>query len=75
MVLDPEDQADTLIAKLKHYLITTMGRVLDEADADEIYQALSYALREEIMINWLALWRSQEKIQARTLFYLSMEYF
>jgi len=74
MILDPEEQADTLIAKLKHYLITTMGRILDEANADEIYQALSYALREEIMINWLAIGRTQVKKDTRFLYYLSMEY-
>ena len=47
-------QADVLVQKIKHYLITTFGRVLDEADADEYYRAFCYALRESIMINWQA---------------------
>lgn len=71
---DLEYQAEMLVAKTKHYLITTMGRVWDEANPDELYRALSYALREEIMINWLATSRTQAKNDARMLYYLSMEY-
>lgn len=74
MALDVEAQVEMLIAKTKHYLITTMGRVSDEANHDEFYRALSYALREEIMINWLATSRTIAKADARTLYYLSMEY-
>ncbi len=67
-------QADKLAAKTKHYLITTMGRVLEEANADEFYRALSYTLREEIMINWLATSKTIAKVDARQLYFLSMEY-
>lgn len=74
MTIDIESQADTLVAKTKHYLITVMGRVSDEANADEFYRAFCYALREEIMINWLATSRTQEKNDVRRLYYLSMEY-
>lgn len=72
--LDLDYQAEMLIAKTKHYLITTMGRVSDEANPDEFYRALSYALREEIMINWLATSRTQTQYDVKTLYYLSMEY-
>lgn len=69
-----EIQADKIVAKTKHYLITTMGRVLEEANVDEFYRALSYTLREEIMINWLATDRTIAKHKSRILYYLSMEY-
>lgn len=74
MAVDIDYQAEMLSAKTKHYLITTMGRVSDEANADEFYRALSYALREEIMINWLATARTHIKNDVRMLYYLSMEY-
>ena len=51
-----------------------MGRVSDEASTEEFYLALSFALREEIMINWLAASRTQAKYDVRTVYYLSMEY-
>lgn len=74
MTKDLEVQADILVSKIKHYLITTMGRVSDEANANEFYRALSYALREEIMINWLAGARTAKKNDCRIIYYLSMEY-
>ncbi len=72
--MDIDYQAEMLAAKIKHYLITTMGRVATEANNEEFYQAFAYTLREEVMINWLTSARSLEKQKARTLYYLSMEY-
>lgn len=74
MAIDLDYQAEMLMAKTKHYLITTMGRVSDEANPDEFYRALCHALREEIMINWLATARTQIQKDTRMLYYLSMEY-
>lgn len=72
--VDHERQSEILIAKIKHYLITMMGRVSDEASSEEFYLALSFALREEIMINWLAASHTQAKNDVRMVYYLSMEY-
>lgn len=72
--MDIDHQVEMLVAKTKHYLITIMGRISDEASAEEFYHAFCYALREEIMINWLATFRTQEKYDVRRINYLSMEY-
>lgn len=75
--MEPADldyQTEMLIAKIKHYLITTMGRVSDEASINEFYKALSYSLREEIMINWSAIARTRLHNDVRMVYYLSMEY-
>lgn len=69
-----ESRADQLLAKVKHYLITLLGRSTENAHADEIYRALSYALREEIMMNWAASAKTFSSKQARMLYYFSMEY-
>lgn len=74
MTIDLDHQAEMLVAKTKHYLITMMGRVLEEANPEEFYRALCFALREEIMINWLATARTRNKKDVRTVYYLSMEY-
>ncbi|MBS4167413.1 glycogen/starch/alpha-glucan phosphorylase [Parachlamydia sp. AcF125] len=71
---DLDYQAEMLAAKTKHYLITTMGRTSTEANHDEFYRAFSYALREEIMINWLATAKTQDQRDVRKLYYLSLEY-
>lgn len=69
-----EQQAETLVAKIKHYLITMMGRSSEEANIDEFYRALCYSIREEVMINWLATARSASSKDVRMIYYLSMEY-
>lgn len=74
LIADLDQQAEMLSAKIKHYLITTMGRIADEASTDEFYRALVYSLREEIMINWLANVRTRYEKDVRMVYYLSMEY-
>lgn len=69
-----EEQAAILIQKIRHYLITIFGHVLEEASSEEFYLALCYAVREQIMINWQATANSWQKKNARMVFYLSMEY-
>lgn len=72
--IDLDHQAEMLTAKVKHYLITTLGRVSEEASANEFYRALSYTFREEVMINWLATARTHLQKDIRMVYYLSMEY-
>lgn len=74
MDLDLDYQAEQLVAKTKHYLITTLGKNSEEANADEFYRALSYALREEVMINWLSCNKTYLQQDTRMLYYISMEY-
>ncbi|MCB1118918.1 MAG: glycogen/starch/alpha-glucan family phosphorylase [Chlamydiia bacterium] len=74
MEIDLDYQAEKLMNKTKHYLITTMGRTSEEANAEELYRAFCYALREEIMINWLATERTFAKKNVRKMYYLSLEY-
>lgn len=71
---DLDYQADVLTAKTRHYLITTIGHTAEEANLDELYRALSYALREETMINWLTTSQTTKQNDSRMVHYLSMEY-
>ena len=66
--------ADDLLRKIKHFLITSLGKLEKDASMEEFYQAFSIVLREEAMINWTATTRSIEKHQNKMLYYLSMEY-
>ncbi|HXF29670.1 MAG TPA: glycogen/starch/alpha-glucan phosphorylase, partial [Chlamydiales bacterium] len=76
-ILDPQTvdaQAEVLVQKIKYYLITMFGRVLEEADPDEFYRAFCYSLRETIMMNWQATAQTWQNKNARHIFYLSMEF-
>lgn len=69
-----EVQAEMIIRKIKHYLITTMGVTLREATPEDFYKAFALTLREEIMINWAATAATYHDKKVRTLYYLCMEY-
>ena len=66
--------ADELIKKVKWHLISTIGRTFEEATSNEFYRALSYAIREETMINWMATARTIAQHKVRMVYYMSMEY-
>lgn len=73
--MDPlKSQAETVAQRVRHYLITMMGRTDDKANDEEFYRAFCASLREEIMINWTATTHTFKKKGLRKLYYLSMEY-
>jgi starch phosphorylase len=69
-----EKLASDLIQKIKIYLLANMGRVLVEANDEEVYRALVHVIREEIMLNYLASEATFKDNKVRKLYYLSMEY-
>ena len=74
MLSDINGQVENIVHKVKHYLITTMGRTADEANEEEFYRAFCWSLREEIMINWTATSHTFTNCKCRKAYYLSMEY-
>ncbi|MBI5346233.1 MAG: glycogen/starch/alpha-glucan family phosphorylase [Chlamydiae bacterium] len=64
----------TLIQKIKHYLISNMGKVHNEASNEEFYLAFCIALRDEIMINWTTTQHSFDAAEAKMIYYLSLEF-
>lgn len=74
MEINLEAQAEKLVQKISHYLITWMGVTSQEANPEEFYRACALTLREELMINWTATLKTYRNQQARTLYYLCMEY-
>ncbi len=73
--MDPADvQAEIVSQKIRHFLITMMGKTESEVNDEQFYRAFCTALREEIMINWTATTHSFRKKGVRKLYYLSLEY-
>ena len=69
-----ELQANVIAQKVRYYLITKIGKFVDEANDEEFYRALCAAFRDEIMVNWIAINHAFKKKNVRRLYYLSMEY-
>ncbi len=60
--------------QVKHYLITLLGVTEKEASDEEYYRALSWVLREEIMINWTATDHTHRINKCRRVYYFSLEW-
>ena len=60
--------------QIKHYLITLLGKTDSEASDEEFYRALSWVLREEVMVNWTATSHTHMQKQAKKLYYFSLEW-
>ncbi len=65
---------DKMVQKIKHFLISNFGKTKKEATNEEFYLAFSFALREEIVSNWLATYQTFTQQKVRMIYYLSMEY-
>jgi starch phosphorylase len=63
-----------LAQQIKHYLITMMGKTIDEASDEEFYRALSWVLREEVMVHWAATTHTHMHKKTRKIYYFSMEW-
>lgn len=72
--MDLNEQADALVQKIKHFIISDCCHTSDDASLEDFYLSFVWALREEIMINWTATQETIRKKKPRTLNYLSMEY-
>ena len=52
---------------------TLFRKTLQEADNQQIFQAVSYAVKDRIIDDWLATQKEYEKSDPKTVYYLSME--
>ena len=57
------------------YNVKTLYRkTIEEASEQQIFQAVSYAIKDVIVDSWLNTQREYEKQDPKTVYYLSMEF-
>ena len=57
------------------YNVKTLYRkTLEEATPQQIFQAVSYAIKDAIVDNWLVTQKQYEKEDPKTVYYMSMEF-
>ncbi|MEG0215408.1 MAG: glycogen/starch/alpha-glucan phosphorylase, partial [Hungatella sp.] len=49
-------------------------KTIDEANPNEAFQAVAYAIKDVIVDEWIATHKEYEKEDSKTLYYLSMEF-
>ena len=50
------------------------AKTLDEANQQELYQAVSHAVKDVVMDEWLATQQAFDKQDPKTVYYMSMEF-
>ena len=53
---------------------TLYRKTIDEATKQQVFQAVSYAIKDTIIDQWIATHKEYEKKNAKTVYYLSMEF-
>ncbi len=53
---------------------TTYRKDMDEATPQQIFQAVSYAIKDQVMDNWIDTQRAYEKEDPKMVYYMSMEF-
>lgn len=67
-------EKETFIKNVKNTVKTLFRKNLAEASQQEIYQAVSFVVKEVIIDQWLATQKTMEENDPKTLYYMSMEF-
>ncbi|PLX97676.1 MAG: glycogen phosphorylase [Desulfuromonas sp.] len=67
------DDEESLSTSFLHYLYYTFGRYL-ESSPYYLFKALSYIIRDRLMVRWRETWLSHHRADEKKAYYLSMEF-
>ena len=70
----PKFDKDMFKRSVEYNVKTLFRKQLKEADSQQIFQAVSYAVKDNIIDAWLATQKEYEKSDPKTVYYLSMEF-
>ena len=65
---------ENFIKEVKNNVRTLFRRELEEATPQQQFQAVSYAVKEAIIDDWLATQKTYDKEDPKTVYYMSMEF-
>ena len=72
--LRKEFDKETFKEMVKENVKTLYRRTIGEATQQQLFQAVSYAVKEAIIDDWLATQEAYKKSDAKTVYYMSMEF-
>ena len=60
--------------EVTHNVRTLFRKTIEEATPQQLFQAVSYAVKDEIIDNWLATQKAYDEEDPKTVYYMSMEF-
>ena len=71
---NPRFEKDVFKRDVRNNVKTLFRKEVEEATPQQLFQAVSYAVKEAIIDDWLATQKQYEKDDPKTVYYMSMEY-
>ena len=71
---NPRFEKDVFIRDVRNNVKTLFRKEAEEATPQQLFQAVSYAVKEAIIDDWLATQKQYEKDDPKTVYYMSMEF-
>ena len=71
---NPRFEKNAFKKEVKNNVRTLFRKEVEEATPQQLFQAVSYAVKEAIIDDWLATQKQYEKDDPKTVYYMSMEF-
>ena len=71
---NPRFEKDVFKRDVRNNVKTWFRKEVEEATPQQLFQAVSYAVKEAIIDDWLATQKQYEKDDPKTVYYMSMEF-
>ena len=71
---NPRFEKDVFKRDVRNNVKTLFRKEVEEATPQQLFQAVSYAVKEAMIDDWLATQKQYEKDDPKTVYYMSMEF-
>ena len=71
---NPRFEKKAFKKEVEHNVKTLYRKTIDEATPQQLFQAVSYAVKEAIIDDWIATQNQFKKDDPKTVYYMSMEF-
>ena len=74
MIIDKQFEKETFKKSVRDNVRFLFRKTLEEATPQQIFQAVSYSVKDVIIDNWLLTQKTYEEQDPKTVYYMSMEF-
>ena len=73
-MINPRFEKKAFNKDVDHYVMLLFRKTVDEVSQQELYQAVSYVVKDAIIDDWIATQKQYEKDDPKIVYYMSMEF-
>ena len=73
-MINPRFEKQAFKKEVKNNVKTLFRKTIEEATPQQLFQAVSYAVKEAIIDDWIATQEQYEKDDPKMVYYMSMEF-